>query len=182
MKARDKEILRDLDALERLVERWREQGNTIVTTNGVFDLFHAGHAHFLQQCASFGDKLIVGVNSNASVAQIRKRSPLQEDWQRAYILHHHQCVDAVFIFEETTPVLWLSRIKPDVHCKDARYSLEEMPERETVESCGGRIELIPVEISVSTTDLMIRSFQEISQKASAFYRSKIWREFYETAS
>lgn len=136
-------------------ERLRAQKQTVVFTNGVFDVIHAGHVEYLAWARAQGDALIVGLNSDASVRTIKgPRRPLVPFADRARILCALRCVDAVVEFGERTPEVLLNAIRPDVHVKSAQYREEELPERAVVLQYGGRIALAPHQIGRSTTDLI----------------------------
>jgi rfaE bifunctional protein nucleotidyltransferase chain/domain len=141
----------------------RLQGKTVVWTNGCFDLLHVGHVRSLQAARSLGDVLVVGVNSDDSVRQLKGPSrPIVPVEERVEILSALACVDYVVIFGELTPETALSRLEPDVHCKGADYAPprgKPIPEARTVESYGGRIEFLPWFAPTSTSDL-VRRIQE----------------------
>jgi phosphoheptose isomerase len=139
-------------------ERWRAQRKVAVWTNGCFDLLHLGHVRSLQAARSLGDVLIVGVNSDDSVRQLKGVGrPIVAASERAEILAALDCVDCVVIFDELTPELILSRVKPDVHCKGTEYAPpygKPVPESSVVETYGGRIEFLPLLSSHSTSALI----------------------------
>jgi D-glycero-beta-D-manno-heptose 1-phosphate adenylyltransferase len=149
-----------LDDLLYVREEARRAGCVVVWTNGTFDLLHPGHLSSLQQARALGDMLIVGVNSDASVRGYKgpKRPILTQD-ERAAMLSALECVDYITIFDEPTPEPALARLKPDIHCKGAEYAPPNgrpVPERETVEGYGGRIEYLPLLPGLSTTELLQR--------------------------
>ncbi|MGA2556467.1 MAG: adenylyltransferase/cytidyltransferase family protein [Verrucomicrobiota bacterium] len=139
-------------------ERWREAGQTVVWTNGCFDLLHKGHVRNLRASRKLGNILVVGVNSDASVRQLKgPRRPILPEEDRAEIVAALACVDAVVIFDELTPEKALGRLQPEVHCKGADYAPphgKPMPEAKVVEAYGGRVEFLPLVPGVSTTDLV----------------------------
>ncbi|HUY91141.1 MAG TPA: adenylyltransferase/cytidyltransferase family protein [Pirellulales bacterium] len=149
-----------LDELLRLRNDWRRQGRRVVWTNGCFDLFHVGHLRNLQAARQHGDVLVVGVNSDASVRQLKgPERPVIPAVERAEIIASLGCVDCVTVFDEATPEPLLRRLQPDVHCKGAEYAPpygKPIPERETVQAYGGRIEFIPLVPGISTTDVLER--------------------------
>ena len=133
----------------------RRQGKKIVTTNGCFDILHSGHVHYLNDAATFGDILIVGINSDTSVSQLKGPSrPVQKESDRAFILAALKMVDFVFIFSEPDPCAFLERIKPDIHVKGGDYTPEKLPETTIVEKNGGRIAIVPFLDGHSTTSLI----------------------------
>ena len=139
---------------------WREAqraaGRSVVSTNGVFDLLHAGHVAYLAWARAQGDALIVLINEDESVRLLGKGPdrPLVPFADRARVLAALRSVDAVVGFRQRTPETLLDRLRPDVHVKSAQYRLEELPERYVVEAHGGRIALAPHQPGRSTTDLV----------------------------
>lgn len=148
------------DALLQFRARARQQGRTVVWTNGCFDLLHVGHVRNLQTARSRGDVLVVGVNSDASVRRLKGPGrPLVPAEQRLEVLAALECVDYVVPFDELTPEAALARLQPDVHCKGADYAPpngKPIPEAAIVASYGGRIEFLPLVPSLSTSDLVRR--------------------------
>lgn len=143
------------DAAREWREQLRSERRTVVFTNGVFDVVHAGHVEYLAWAREQGDALLVGLNSDASVRAIKgPRRPLVPFADRARILCAMRCVDAVVEFGERTPEVLLDAIRPDVHVKSAQYREEELPERAVVLQYGGRIALAPHQLGRSTTDLI----------------------------
>jgi len=154
----------DWQTLAALRLKWKQQKLVVVWTNGCFDLLHVGHIRNLQAARCQGDLLIVGLNSDDSVRQIKGHSrPIISERERAEILSALVCVDYVVIFNESTPEASLARLKPDIHCKGADYAPpngKPIPEAPLVESYGGRIVFIPLIQGVSTTEL-VRRIQEV---------------------
>jgi D-glycero-beta-D-manno-heptose 1-phosphate adenylyltransferase len=138
-----------------LVDRLRAAGQTIVFTNGVFDLLHPGHVHYLKAARSFGDALIVGVNSDRSVGAIKGPDrPITPELERAEILAALACVDGVVIFDEDTPHAIVSAIGPDVLVKGADWAENAIVGRDIVEARGGRVVRVPLEPGYSTTGIV----------------------------
>ncbi len=138
-------------------ERERASGHTIVFTNGVFDLLHAGHVAYLEWARAQGDALIVGVNMDDSVRRLKgPLRPFTPFEDRARVLAALRSVEAVVGFAELTPETLLDRLRPDIHVKSAQYRIEDLPERLVIESFGGRILLAPHLDGKSTTDLAAR--------------------------
>jgi len=152
------------DALIEWRARARQEKKTVVWTNGVFDLLHVGHVRNLQAARSQGDVLVVGVNSDASVRQLKGSGrPLVPAAQRVEVLAALECVDYVVVFEELTPQAAIARLQPDVHCKGADYAPpngKPIPEAPVVASYGGRIEFLPLIPGLSTSDLVRRIREE----------------------
>jgi rfaE bifunctional protein nucleotidyltransferase chain/domain len=137
------------------ISQLRESGKSIVTTNGCFDLIHSGHVRYLFDAAQKGDVLIVGINSDASVARIKgPQRPLQKELDRAYIIAALKSVECAFVFDENDPIRFLSLIKPDIHVKGGDYKPDQLPERAIVEQGGGRIEIVSFLPGYSTTNIV----------------------------
>ncbi|MEM2916069.1 MAG: D-glycero-beta-D-manno-heptose 1-phosphate adenylyltransferase [Candidatus Woesearchaeota archaeon] len=142
------------EELAKIVLELKKQGKKIVTTNGAFDILHIGHIRSLQQAKSFGDVLIVGVNSDSSIKQYKSdKRPINPENDRAEMLAALECVDYVTIFTETTPCELLELIKPDIHVKSG-YKPEEMPETEVVRKNKGEIRIVPLVAGKSTTNII----------------------------
>ena len=150
----------DWDALLAARSRYAREGKIVVWTNGCFDLLHPGHVRSLQAAKQQGDVLIVGLNSDTSVRQLKGPGrPVLSELERAEMLSSLACVDYVVIFPELRPDASLLRLKPDVHCKGAEYAPpygKPIPEMETVASYGGRIAFLPYSGGLSTTELIRR--------------------------
>jgi rfaE bifunctional protein nucleotidyltransferase chain/domain len=127
----------------------------LVFTNGVFDLLHRGHVHYLLEARNLGDALVIGVNADASVKRLKGDSrPLQNEEDRAYILSLLRTCDAVAIFDEDTPLELISAIIPDVLVKGGDYEIANIVGREIVESNGGVVKTIPIVEGKSTTHIV----------------------------
>ncbi|MBV9102836.1 MAG: adenylyltransferase/cytidyltransferase family protein [Candidatus Eremiobacteraeota bacterium] len=136
-------------------EAQRERHKRVVFTNGCFDLLHAGHVTYLAWARARGDALIVGLNSDASVRDLKGAArPFVPFAERATVLAGLRSVDVVVGFEERTPEVVLDALQPDVHVKSDQYQLEDLPERIVVERYGGEIQFAPHLTGKSTTDLV----------------------------
>lgn len=140
---------------------WREglraKKRTVVWTNGVFDVLHVGHLRSLQEAKKFGDVLVVGVNTDASVrANKGPGRPIYACEERVELLAALDLVDAILVFDDPTPEAVLAALKPDVHVKGADYANKPIPERAIVEGYGGRVELIPLVPGRSSTSTLDR--------------------------
>lgn len=143
-------IVPDKAELERRVARWRLLSKKIVFTNGCFDLIHPGHIHLLAEAASFGNVLIVGLNTDDSVRRIKKlHRPFQDENSRALIMASFEVVDAVILFDEDTPKNLIEFISPDILVKGGDYKPEDVVGKEF----SGRVEIIPTLKGFSTTAL-----------------------------
>jgi rfaE bifunctional protein nucleotidyltransferase chain/domain len=148
------------EALLAARERWRSERRTVVWTNGCFDLVHLGHIRNLQACRALGQVLVVGINSDAAVRQLKGAGrPIVPAAERSEVIAALECVDAVVVFDELTPEAALARLRPEIHCKGADYAPphgKPIPEARVVASYGGRIEYFPLVPSLSTTELVRR--------------------------
>lgn len=143
------------DELAQRVREWRCDGKRIVLTNGCFDLLHAGHLSLLGQAAQYGDVLIVAINSDASIHRLKgPQRPIVSAAERAALLAALECVDAVTLFEEDTPLALLEDVRPDVLVKGEDYQRREIVGRELVESAGGVVMRVPMVADHSTTALV----------------------------
>lgn len=140
-------------AAANLVKNLQKEGKTVVTTNGCFDILHVGHVRYLSQTKSFGDCLVVLLNSDKSVRAIKGEGrPINNEKDRAEVLCALACVDYVVLFDETSPRDLLDEIKPNVHTKGADYTLETLPEADVILKNGGRVEFIKFVEGKSTTN------------------------------
>ncbi len=122
------------------LQQAKADGNVVVTTNGCFDVLHLGHLRYLQAARQLGDLLVVAVNSDSSVKELKgENRPLIPEDERSEMLAGLECVDYVVIFPESTPIELLSELKPDIHVKGGDYKLEQLIEREVVEKNGGKV-------------------------------------------
>jgi rfaE bifunctional protein nucleotidyltransferase chain/domain len=144
--------------------REKRNGRRVVFTNGCFDLLHPGHIQCLEQARELGDVLIVGMNSDSSVRQLKGPSrPLLPELERAEILAAFECVDAVIIFDDLTPQKVIARLLPDILVKGGDWAGDRIVGREEVEAAGGRVVSAPVVPGYSTTEIV----RKIREGASA---------------
>jgi rfaE bifunctional protein nucleotidyltransferase chain/domain len=147
----------DRNDLAVLVKKVQASGQTVVFTNGCFDLLHPGHIHLLQASKAFGDLLIVAINTDDSIRGLKGAGrPIYSEQERAYILSALACVDYVVLFHEPTPIPLLERLKPEILVKGAHYSHQEVVGWNVVEAYGGRIERAPIMEGLSTTGAIER--------------------------
>jgi rfaE bifunctional protein nucleotidyltransferase chain/domain len=159
--ARDRVL--DLGTLKKALAE-RHAGRTVVFTNGCFDLIHAGHVRSLEAAKAFGDVLVVGVNSDASVRRLKGETrPIVPERERAEVLAALRPVDYVVVFEDDTPVPTLEALEPDVHVKGGDYAVDDLPETPVVRAHGGRVEVVPFVEGLSTTDI-IRRVRELTSR------------------
>ena len=146
----------DRDVLVQIVQRERAQGRTFAFANGCFDLLHVGHVRNLQAAAKEADQLIVAVNDDATAGAKGPGRPILPAADRAELVAALRGVDYVVIFPEPTVTPLLTLLRPDVHCKGTDYTVETVPERETVRAYGGRIAIVGDPKDHSTRDLLTR--------------------------
>ena len=143
--------------LQPLLAELRGQGKRIVFTNGCFDLLHPGHLHALTRARTFGDVLVVGINSDASVKRLKgEKRPILNENERALMLAGLESVSYVTIFKEDTPRELILLLHPDVLVKGGDWNAEAVVGKAEIESWGGRVELIPYQEGRSTTDIIER--------------------------
>ena len=129
-----------LSELASILQQAKSDGNVVVTTNGCFDVLHLGHLRYLQAARQLGDLLVVAINSDSSVRQLKgENRPLVPEEERAEMLAGLGCVDYVVIFPELTPISLLSELKPSIHVKGGDYKLEQLIEKDVVEANGGKV-------------------------------------------
>jgi D-glycero-beta-D-manno-heptose 1-phosphate adenylyltransferase len=133
----------------------RRQGRRIAFANGCFDLLHVGHVRYLAGARSEGDVLVVGVNSDAGVANLKGPGrPLLPSQARAELVAALESVDYVVIFDEPTVAGLLEELRPDVHCKGTDYTAETVPEREVMKRLGGEVRIVGDAKNHSTRDIL----------------------------
>ena len=153
MKRTDKIVGRE--QLQRLVSGWRNTGDRIILTNGCFDLLHVGHVRYLHGAKQLGGRLVVGVNGDESVRQIKGSGrPIMPAEERAEIVASLEDVDAVVIFPEPDVRALIREIRPDIHAKGTDYTAESVPEGDLVRECGGRVEIVGDSKEHSTSEII----------------------------
>ncbi len=147
-----------LDRLQKQVAKWRSEGFAVVFTNGCFDLLHVGHVTLLDDARREGDRLIVGINSDASVSRLKGPSrPIVPEHARARVLAALAAVDAVVVFDEPTPLELMTALRPDVIVKGGDYLGDEIVGAPEVRSWGGRVKIVPFVEGFSTSQLIARA-------------------------
>lgn len=137
-----------------LVETWHQEGKKIVFTNGCFDLLHIGHVLYLEEARSLGDILVVGVNSDASVSELKGPSrPIKDQYNRSHILAALASVDMVIVFDDETPIELIKAIKPSVLVKGGDWKPEQIVGSDFVLSHGGQVRSLRFVDGYSTTAL-----------------------------
>jgi D-beta-D-heptose 7-phosphate kinase / D-beta-D-heptose 1-phosphate adenosyltransferase len=151
MRGEDKML--DLPQLQIRLAEWRATGHRIVFTNGCFDILHVGHIQLLEQCRQFGDKVVVAVNSDASVQRLKGSTrPVIGQNDRVRVLAALAATDAVVIFDEATPLELIRAVRPDVLVKGGDYTAATIVGADDVASWGGRVAIVPTVEGVSTTN------------------------------
>lgn len=161
------------EELAQQAQEWKAAGKRVVFTNGCFDLIHLGHVRYLEEARALGDVLVLGLNSDSSVRQLKgPQRPLVNEQERAALMSALRPVDHVVIFEELTADNILLELKPEIYVKGGDYSLSDsapnvkpkpLPEEPTVRSYGGQVVLIPFLPGHSTTDLIRHILQVFSK-------------------
>ncbi len=143
----------DLQQLLVRLAEWRANGDRIVFTNGCFDILHVGHITLLEHCRAFGDKIVIGLNSDASVRRLKGPTrPVVGENERARVLAALGSTDAVIIFDEPTPMELIQLVRPDVLVKGGDYTRSTIVGADDVATWGGRVEIVPTVTGASTTN------------------------------
>jgi len=146
----------DLPALKRQIAHWKLRGDKIVFTNGCFDVFHPGHLYILQEASHLGQRLIVGLNSDASVKRLKgDKRPVFNEWQRAELLCSLEMVDALILFGEDTPATLIELVLPDVLVKGGDYKVEDIAGADRVIARGGEVVIVPLLSGYSSSGLIV---------------------------
>ena len=149
------EKILDFERVQRRVAEWRAAGETVVFTNGCFDLLHVGHITLLEDCRRFGSKLVLGLNADASVARLKGPTrPIVGERERARVMAALASVDAVVLFEQDTPLELIRALKPNVLVKGGDYTIDTVVGHQDVIAAGGRVEIVPTVEGFSTTNLV----------------------------
>lgn len=139
------------------VQKWRAAKKKIIFTNGCFDLIHVGHLRTFIEAKKLGDLLIVGINSDRSVKTLKGESrPLISELDRAELISALKPVDYVIIFDEIDVSNLLETVQPDIYVKGGDYTLENLPEKETINRFNIKVKFIPLVAGISTTELVNR--------------------------
>ncbi len=142
------------DLLKR-VEFWRKLGDTVVFTNGCFDILHTGHVHLLSTCRQFGDRVIIGLNSDSSVQRLKgPQRPVNREMERAVVLAALQSTDAVCLFSDNTPETLIHALSPDVLVKGGDWKISDIVGADYVQSYGGSVKTVEYLQGYSTTKII----------------------------
>ena len=157
-------MLIDPNDIEKLCEILHRAGEKIVFTNGCFDILHAGHVRYLEKARSFGDCLVLGLNTDASVRGNKGPSrPINSELDRAEVVGALKSVDYVVLFGEKTAETIIAKVRPDVYVKGGDYTLETLPEAKIVQSYGGRVEFVQMVAGRSTTNV-IKKIEQLQER------------------
>ncbi|NBV42372.1 D-glycero-beta-D-manno-heptose 1-phosphate adenylyltransferase [bacterium] len=147
--------LLSLPELLTLKTKWQNAGKTVVFTNGCFDILHAGHVRYLEDAKALGDYLIVGLNSDNSVRELKGPTrPINNEIHRGLVIAGLRAVDAVIIFDTPTPIPLLEILRPDIHVKGGDYESKSLPEYGTVTQYGGKVIIVPFHPGLSSTNII----------------------------
>jgi D-glycero-beta-D-manno-heptose 1-phosphate adenylyltransferase len=144
-----------LENLKKQVENWQSEGNKIVFTNGCFDIVHLGHIDYLEKARNLGNKLVLGLNTDASVKRLKgEKRPVVNEYARSRMMAAFEFVDAVVLFDEPTPKELIETVKPDILVKGDDYTIETIVGADFVIEKGGEVKTIPLVKGYSTTSLI----------------------------
>lgn len=147
----------DFSEIRNLVSKWKSEGNSIVFTNGCFDVLHFGHVSYLAEARDLGKKMIIGLNSDASVRRLKGETrPINGQYERAVLLAAMQFVDAVVIFDEDTPENLIKTVEPDFLVKGGDYTIDTIVGADFVMSYGGKVITIPLVENFSSSSIIKR--------------------------
>ncbi len=139
------------------LELWRAADARVVFTNGVFDLVHRGHVEYLEDARALGDRLVVGINTDASTRRLKGSSrPIMSERDRVAVLGALSCVDLVVSFDDDTPLRLIEAVRPHVLVKGGDYAVGDIVGREVVEAHGGRVATVPLREGLSTSEIVRR--------------------------
>ena len=145
----------DVESLKNKIDEWKQNGNKVVFSNGVFDLLHIGHISYLAMAAELGDKLIIGLNSDSSVKRLKGEDrPVNSQESRATLLSAFFFIDAVVVFDEDTPLNLIKALLPDILVKGADYLVENIVGANEVIANGGEVKTISFVEGHSSTNII----------------------------
>lgn len=154
-----------IDELQKERARLREEGKRLVFTNGCFDILHVGHVRYLQSARELGDALLVAINSDRSVRELKGAGrPVMNEMERAELIAALGAVDYVTIFDDISPRSLIAEVLPDILVKGGDYNLDEIHGREEVERAGGRVLSLPFIEGASTSSIIERVRKVISDR------------------
>ena len=152
------------DILKKEIKNWQKQGLKIVFTNGCFDILHIGHVRYLEAAKKYGNKLIVAINSDHSVREIKgNKRPVMSEKERTEIIAALESVDRVVIFNDPTPLALIKFLEPDVLVKGADWPEEKIVGREYILQKGGKVKTIPLTEGISTSNIIERILKKFNK-------------------
>ena len=151
-----KDKIRSREEVVPLVQSWQAAGEKVVFTNGCFDLLHLGHVDYLEKARHLGNRLVIGLNTDASVSRLKPGRPLQDEVSRARVLASLLFVDAVVLFDEQTPLALIEAVRPDILVKGDDYQISGIVGHEVVLQQGGQVLTVPLVAGYSTTRIVER--------------------------
>lgn len=155
MESKDKIVSRE--ELAQKVRQWQSEGKKVVFTNGCFDILHIGHVDYLEKARQLGDKLVLGLNTDASVSRIKgPQRPIVQENSRSRVIAALGFVDAVSFFDEETPKEMIEAVKPDILVKGNDYLAENIVGADFVVKNGGKVMTIPLVEGYSTTNIITK--------------------------
>ena len=164
-----------LDEAVRRREEWRKRGLRVGFTNGCYDLLHPGHVSLLKSAAAECDRLIVAINSDASVRRLKGPTrPVQDERARAYVLGALSAVDLVVVFDEDTPAETIAALNPDLLVKGADYAMDEVVGADTVRAANGRVLLVPLVRGQSSSSIIRRAVDLEESRRQTNYRRRLY--------
>ena len=150
------------DELKKILSNLKNQGKTILSTSGCFDIVHAGHVRYLEEAKKFGDVLVVMLNTDFSVKSLKgPERPIVNEEDRAIVMAGLESVDYVCLFDELTPCRLISELQPDIVVKGGDYQGKHIPEMDTVAEYGGRVEYVLMVEGHSTTNIIHKIEEQI---------------------
>jgi D-beta-D-heptose 7-phosphate kinase/D-beta-D-heptose 1-phosphate adenosyltransferase len=165
--------IKGLEEVLAIRKRHRDERETVVFTNGCFDLLHVGHVRYLNQARALGDCLVVAINSDRSVRALKGHGrPIVPELERAEVVAALACVNHVFLFDDLTPQRIIDAIVPDVLIKGADWETAEIVGRETVERAGGVVRSIPLVEGASTTAIIARILERFGNRTECSDQGK----------
>ncbi|MFQ3576190.1 MAG: D-glycero-beta-D-manno-heptose 1-phosphate adenylyltransferase [Cytophagales bacterium] len=151
----EKKIFSDLSQLKIVIDLWKNQGLEVVFTNGCFDVLHLGHVDYLEKAKNLGDKLVVALNTDASVKKLKgEKRPINDEYARCRVIAALGFVDAVILFNEENPLSLIEEIVPDILVKGKDYSIENIVGANVVIDNGGSVKTIDLVEGYSTTKII----------------------------
>ena len=147
--------------LSQILTKLRNEKKTIVMTNGCFDIIHPGHVTYLKQAKALGNKLIVAVNSDASVKRLKgDKRPINILNDRISVLSSISCINYILVFDDDTPLSLIKALKPDVLVKGGDYKISDIIGADYVQACGGEVYSLPLYENLSSTNILMRLSHE----------------------